>query len=226
MFLFIDILDKIIVDNYDFGMLLKLQQFIKVVHNNTYISGENVHFSSSFLLFVAIRTSICELDYVYCDIFDLLVSLYSQKVSEKDENCKALCDNIITTYARTAYGTQLLSKFLDFIDNYDLLKNDTEALRNLFYSRFRYNEFKCDVTDIMKSLPTDDKLTDRFVIFVMDFIEQSKLTNPTFYNEPNHIMFTKKCLQCYLNKTSCTNATKQRVESFLDSYNSNNSTNE
>ncbi len=91
--MFLDILNKIIVDDlyhYDCGMLPKLQQFIKIVHNDTYISGEYVHFSPSFLLYVAKQTSIDD-----CDIFDLLVSVYSQKVVEKDENCSKLCHKIL-----------------------------------------------------------------------------------------------------------------------------------
>jgi hypothetical protein len=110
---FLDILDNIIQYKYnDIAILPKLQQFIKLVHKNTYISGDYVHFTSSFLFDLSCKTTRKEHhDGIYCDICDLLVSVYSQKVVEKNGNCKEFCSSIIDAfkYGLNYYHGSLLS---------------------------------------------------------------------------------------------------------------------
>jgi hypothetical protein len=208
----------------------KLHEFITIIHKNVYTSCEYVHFTSSFLIYVANKTTINAHSGVNSDSFDLLIGLYSQKVVEKNGNCKELCCKIIEVFGtqfvyfkKSAHHIQLLSKFLDFIDKYDLLKSNTDDLARIFYSYHKYRYTYGIITDIIQILPAANKLTDRFAVFIMNFIEQCKLTKPTIYNEPKNIQLTNACLLFYLNNTSYKNKTKSRVKSFLQSFNSRNS---
>ena len=216
----------------------------QIKHNITYISDDYVHFTSSFLLELLRETTIDDQGGIFCDIFDLLTLLYSQKVLEKDENCKELCCKIIDAFGIEFYEeydnkfydendanyervllsadhTRLLTLFLDFVYKYDLLKNNTDDLARNFYSYNKYRYNYGIINDIIQILPANDKLTYRFAMFIMDFTEQCKLVNVALYNDSNNIKLTNECLQYYLKNTNATR--KQQVKSFLLSYNCSNS---
>jgi hypothetical protein len=178
-----------------------------------------VHFTPSFLLKAANETTIEEHGDVCCDIFDLLIRVYSQKIVEKDENCNEVCCKIIDAFGIEFYEeydnkfydendanyervllsadhTRLLTMFLDFVYKYDLLKNNTDDLARNFYSYNKYRYNYGIINDIIQILPADDKLTDRYAIFIMDFTEQCKLVNVALYNDSNNINLAKQSCVC------------------------------